>query len=130
VDLGIIPVADDYDAWAAANFGSSTHPDAARSADPDGDGLNNEGEHAAGTDPNDPDSALRVLALEVQSPTQAVIGWQSAPSRSYIIEFASAPEGPWSPLGGAVASGGDVTEAALNLPAGESLQFYRVRIAP
>jgi hypothetical protein len=130
VDLGIIPVADDYDAWAAANFGSSTDPNAARTADPDGDGLNNEGEHAAGTDPNDPDSVLQVLVLEVQSPTQAVIGWQSAPSRSYIIEFAPSPEGPWGALGGAVASAGDVTQAALNLPLGENLRFYRVRIAP
>ncbi len=131
VDLAIIPLADDYDSWATANFGNSNLPEAARTADPDGDGLNNEGEHAAGTDPNDPASALRLLTLTVQGQTlQAVLDWQSAPSRSYIIEVAPDPQGPWTALGSAVPSEGATTQTTLSLTSGEPLKFYRIRLGP
>jgi len=131
VDLGIIPLADDYATWAAANFGNANLPEAARTADPDGDGLNNEGEYAAGTDPKDPSSALRVLTLTVQSQTlQAVLGWQSASSHSYIIEFAPRPDGPWGALGPALPSAGNTTQTSINLLSGEPKGFYRIRLAP
>jgi hypothetical protein len=130
-DLAIVPPASDYEIWAAAIFGSASLPEAARTADPDGDGLNNEGEHAAGTDPKDPSSALRILTLSVQSqPPQAVLGWQSASSRSYIIEFASDPDGPWEALGPAVPNAGNTTQASINLLSGEPKGFYRIRLAP
>jgi hypothetical protein len=129
VDLGIIPVGDDYDSWAAANFGNAGLPQAARTADPDGDGLNNEGEHAAGTDPNDAESALRILALTIDGDAQeAVLGWQSAPTRSYVIEVAADPEGPWNSLGSGVPSAGGNTQTSLNLQTGEPVRFYRVRL--
>jgi hypothetical protein len=129
VDLAIIPIACDYDCWAAGYFPNPSLPEAARTADPDGDGLNNEGEHAAGTDPKDASSVLRILALTIQSqPLQAVLGWQSASSRSYIIEFASDPDGPWSALGPAVPSAGNTTQTGINLLSGEPKRFYRVRL--
>lgn len=130
VDLAIIPLADDYDSWAAGFFGSASLPQAARTADPDGDGLNNEGEHAAGTDPTKSSSALRILALTVQSPTLAVLGWESASTRSYIIEFADDPDGPWAPLGPSVPSAGTNTQTSINLLSGEPKGFYRIRLAP
>lgn len=131
VDLAIVPPVDDYEAWAAAIFGSATLPDAARTADPDGDGLNNEDEFAAGTDPKDPSSTLRILTLTVQSESpQALLTWQSAASRNYRIEFAASPEGPWSALEPAVPSAGVITQAGLDLSAGELKQFYRIRLAP
>jgi hypothetical protein len=131
VDLGIVPLANDYDSWAAAIFGSASLPRAARTADPDGDGLNNAGEHAAGTDPTDPSSSLRILALTVRTqPPQAVLGWQSASDHSYIIETATDPEGPWTALGSAVPSAGVNTQASFNLPAGQSMRLYRIRLEP
>ena len=130
VDLGIIPLASDYEIWAAAHFGSASLPQAARTADPDGDGLNNEGEYAAGTDPNLESSSLRILALTVQSPTQAFLGWESTTARSYIIEFAAGPEGPWGPLGGAVPSAGGTTQTSISLLSGGAKGFYRIRLAP
>jgi hypothetical protein len=131
VDLGIVPVTEDYDTWAARIFGSASLPDAARSADPDGDGMNNLSEHAAGTDPKDPNSALRILTLVVQSqPPQALLGWQSASSRSYIIETAPGPDGPWSDLGSAVPSAGAATQTSINLASGDPKRFYRIRLAP
>ena len=93
--------------------------------------MRNQAEHAAGTDPKDRNSALRILTLVVQTqPPQALLGWQSASSRSYIIETAPAPEGPWSDLGAAVPSAGAATQTSINLATGESNRFYRVRLAP
>jgi hypothetical protein len=131
VDLGIIPVPDDYDAWAVANFGSASLPQAARTADPDGDGMNNAAEHAAGTNPNDPSSALKILALTVQSsPLRAVLGWQSASNHSYVVETATDPLGPWSPLGSAIPSAGAATQATLDLAGVGPKRFYRIKLAP
>lgn len=130
VDLGIIPVANDYDAWAISHFGSATSPDALRTADPDGDGMNNGAEFAAGTNPKDAGSLLRILALSVEGqPPRAVLGWQSASSKNYVIEAATAPQGPWSPLGPTVPSGGPATQASFDLAPATPSVFYRVRLA-
>jgi hypothetical protein len=131
VDLAIVPVVEDYLTWATRIFGNPALPEAAPTADPDGDGMRNQAEHAAGTDPKDRNSALRILTLVVQTqPPQALLGWQSASSRSYIIETAPGPEGPWSDLGAAVPSAGAATQTSINLATGESNRFYRVRLAP
>jgi hypothetical protein len=131
VDLAIIPMIEDYDTWAARIFGGAGLPEAARTADPDGDGFNNAAEHAAGTNPKDAASALRILTLALQTqPLQAVLGWQSASSRSYIIEAAPGPDGPWGALGPAVPSAGDTTQTSLSLLSGEPKRFYRIRLAP
>src|ERR1044071_8653745 len=131
VDLAITPLVNDYDSWAAAIFGSASLPEAARTADPDGDGLDNEGEYAAGTDPTDAGAVFRILTLTVQSQTlQASLAWESASSRSYVIEFASSPDGPWSALGPALPSAGNTTQTTINLQSTDPKRFYRVRLAP
>jgi hypothetical protein len=130
-DLGIVPVLEDYDTWAARFFGSVGLPQAARTADPDGDGMTNEAEHAAGTDPTDPNSALRILALQILGqPPQASIQWRSAADRTYIIESAAAPQGPWTGVGSLVPTEGAQTDTAITVPPGEPQLFYRVRLAP
>jgi hypothetical protein len=131
VDLGIVPVGDSYDAWAVAHFGSASAPQAARTADPDGDGFNNAAEFAAGTDPNDASSALRILRLTVQTqPPGAVLTWESTAKHNYIVEAATDPDGPWGGPGTAVASAGATTQTTINFSGGDTNRFYRVRIAP
>jgi hypothetical protein len=130
-DLSIVPPLDDYDTWATSIFGSPTHPDAARDADPDGDGFTNDGEHAAGTDPLDPDSLLRVLTLTLAEDNSiATVGWQSVPTKNYIIEFASRVDGPWSEVGGTTPGAGQTTETTVTLSPPQPAQYYRVRVAP
>jgi hypothetical protein len=129
VDLAIVPPADDYATWAAAMFGNANLPQAARTADPDGDGLTNEAEFLAGTDPNSAGSALRILTLGVQGATQQlVLSWESVSGHNYIIEVASDPEGPWNSLGAQVPGAGATTQANLNVAPGETSNFYRVRL--
>lgn len=132
VDLGITPSAEtDYDAWAVGFFGSATAPDAARTADPDDDGLTNAGEFAAGTDPKDSASVFQVLTLVVQDETlEASIEWRSAAGRTYIVEYAPAPNGPWESVGSPMPSEGATTQVALTLPDGVRNGLFRVRLAP
>src|SRR5260221_1143050 len=73
VDLTITPPPDSYDAWAIGIFGSLGNPDAARTADPDHDGMNNYQEFLAGTDPKSARSAFRILTPSIW-PTQTTAG--------------------------------------------------------
>lgn len=56
------------------------------SDDKDGDGVNNSGEQAAGTDPTDENSLLRLRITEGRG--RVVIEWPSAEDRVYTIEGA------------------------------------------
>lgn len=131
VDLAITPGLGSYDTWASSIFGNPNLPEAARTADPDGDGLTNEGEFSAGTDPKDANSALRILELAVggQS-TPTTLGWKSTANRSYFIETAVDPQGPWTALGSPLPSGGATTRAGIAFSGQEPNRFYRVRLAP
>ena len=131
VDLAIIPVIEDYNTWATRIFGDPNLPAAAPTADPDGDGMNNLNEYLAGTDPKDPTSALRILQLTIQSqPPQALLDWRSATNRSYIIETAADPEGPWNGFGAPIPGAGATTQVRIDSTASESQRFYRIRLAP
>jgi len=94
-----------FAAWQAANFpGGSSNADAAPSADPDGDGLNNLGEYAHGTNPNvanqspiladlvtiGPDRFLRVTVPKNPAATDITITVEASPD----IQPAN-----WSPSG-------------------------------
>lgn len=71
-------------AWLLSNFGT-TNVNA--NADPDGDGMSNEQEYLAGTDPNNPNSNLQITS-ESFAPggTSANLTWNSVPSRYYVIQ--------------------------------------------
>ncbi|MCI0541867.1 MAG: thrombospondin type 3 repeat-containing protein [Verrucomicrobiales bacterium] len=131
VDLAINPPTDPYEVWAAGFFGNATIPNAARMADPDGDGLTNEQEYLAGTNPTEAASSLRLLTISVNpGQNQVTIGWQSASNKNYLIETASAVAGPWAEAGSPVSSAGSTTQISLNRAPASDQQYYRVRIAP
>jgi hypothetical protein len=73
-------------AWLLENF-STTAVQA--SADPDGDGMSTAQEYWAGTDPNDPASALRITQItrDVPRPGYTRLRWNSVPTRLYAVEL-------------------------------------------
>lgn len=131
VDLAILPAADDYEAWAAGFFGDPNLPEAARDADPDGDGLTNEEEFAAGTDPTDPESVLRLLTLTFDPAGQdATLEWQSVAGKQYMIQSATNANGPWADVGSAVAGSAEATQTQIGVAPGTPRSFFRVRLVP
>ena len=128
VDLAITPIIETYEQWAARIFGSG-HPNGAPGADPDGDGMSNQGEYTAGTDPRSATSALRLLSILV-SPTQTTLGWQSVADKQYVLEVASNLNGPWTDISSTRAST-STTELNVSRNPSDTQQFYRVRaLAP
>jgi hypothetical protein len=64
--------------------------------DPDGDGVPNGAEMAAGTDPTDPLSALRMLSIQLQEGGVRVEGqFSSVPGRWYWVESTGNLTGSW-----------------------------------
>ena len=89
-----------YDDWAAEHFTAEELADPAlsgRGADPDGDGLTNEQEFLAGTDPNDADSVLQITGVRRVEGGLA-LQWKSVPGRFYKIAVSDSLFGPFLPL--------------------------------
>jgi hypothetical protein len=118
------------DWWENLHFAQLTGTDPG--ADPDGDGMNNLQEFIAGTDPVDPTSLLRIVAIE-KSPgnPQFTLTWTSVPGKVYQISRSpSLAEGSWledlpdsriqAAEDGHVSSYTDTTAATR--------RFYRVRV--
>lgn len=126
VDLSIIPIVETYEQWATRIFGGSGLPAASPSADPDHDGLTNAGEYAAGTNPLDASSALRVLQIAITA-NQATVGWQSVASKQYVLESATNVAGPWSNAASVLALTSSA-QASVARTAASPRVFYRVRV--
>ena len=79
-----------YEAWRQTQFDSTSLTNSAISgatADPDHDGLNNEQEYWAGTDPNSAASCLVIYALTNNPalPGEFVVSWQSVTGKTYSV---------------------------------------------
>lgn len=82
-----------YEAWQHAYFSAAQLTNAAvsgNSADPDRDGMNNEQEYRAGTDPTNALSALGFDQYEIDNLKSGImIRWQSATGRLYTVQAAT-----------------------------------------
>jgi len=127
VDLAIVPTTETYDQWATRIFGSAGQPSASPNADPDHDGLNNAGEFAAGTNPLDGSSALRLVQVAITG-NQATVSWASVANKQYVLEAATNPTGPWTDAASVLATNPS-TQATIARTPGDARRFYRVRVA-
>ena len=117
-----------YDDWAAANFTAEELADPAiggRAADPDGDGLTNEQEFLAGTDPKSADSVLQI------SDVQRVAGgfdlrWKTVPGRFYKIAVADSPFGPFLPLEGSILATDSTGRATVESDFSDRQMYFQV----
>ncbi len=95
-------------------------------ADSDGDGASDPQEYAAGTDPRDPSSRLRVTRFSTEGGN--VLEWNSIPGRSYVIE-GSADLLDWAPIPDiAVRTASGPLSSATLAPESGDRRFYRVRV--
>ena len=129
-----------FEQWQLAHFGCSGCPQAAASADPDGDGLNNQAEFLAGTDPNNSGSALRIISATKAANDITVI-WSTVGGHTNIVQSTGGePDGSYSTNNFADIAGsltivpgsGDTTASyvdvggATNVPS----RYYRIRLVP
>ena len=128
VDLAILPISETYEQWATRIFGGSGQPSAGPNADPDQDGFNNAAEFAAGTNPLDPSSALRLLQVAITG-NQATVSWSSVANKQYVLEAATNVSGPWSEAASLLATNPSTQTTVARNP-GDPRTFYRVRVAP
>lgn len=80
-----LPNRQTYDQWRTALFASGTSPQGAATADPDGDGSNNQAEFLAGTNPLSGASRLR-SSVSLNGP-QASFSLDLPANRSAVIEY-------------------------------------------
>src|SRR5207247_9525184 len=113
------------DSWEIANGLNPNDPTGVNGAngDPDNDGFTNLQEYLAGTDPHNAQSYLR---LQIVSIGPVRLQFIAQANRSYTIEYAPSPAGPWNRLidFGAVNSTQTqhVTDASVN-----AMRYYRIR---
>lgn len=97
-------------------------------ADADGDGFSHAQEFAAGTDPNNSASALRVTQI-ADSGNDFVISFDSVADKSYELPRSDDLAGGWMPLTNVMAAG-SLTFVTDPGGASQPQRFYRVRLLP
>jgi hypothetical protein len=131
VDLTVsLPIVIDFNGlsvdWELSHFGrTGIDP----SADPDGDGMSNLAEYQAGTDPNDPNSALRLTDI---TPVQGGIRleWQSANYKTYTLQRSSDAPGPYLDIQTGIAAAAPTNTWLDATALGPGPYFYRLRLEP
>lgn len=135
-------VLNPFQTWQQQHFGCTFCSQAAAGADPDGDGLSNEAEYLAGTDPNSSASALKILSVANLGTNgqDGVIEWATSGGHTNAVQATAGElDGSYSTNGFADISGpiiiqgsGDQTTnytdvgGATNSPS----RYYRIRLVP
>jgi len=118
------------DEWELA-FGLNHLLDDAKN-DPDDDGANNTHEYLAGTIPNNPESYLQLrFAIGHAKKTEILFTMQKG--RSYSLEFANSPTGPWTAMSTNLFSiATEVNEETKRIPIdirrNKNKSFYRLKV--
>jgi autotransporter-associated beta strand protein len=117
--------------WRQTNFGTTSNSgNAADSADPDADGMTNASEYMAGTDPQNPASALRVNSIATNA-NDVAMSFPSVAGKTYRLERSETLQnGSWLPVQENIAgTGGDLQVVD---PGGmaETKRFYRLVVVP
>jgi hypothetical protein len=123
---------DPYLAWTAGYFPDPNSPDAAKSADPDHDGFTNEQELAAGTDPLNGGSSLRVGNLSrAANGSTFTLSWASVPGKTYQVETSQGLQAnQWTSVGDPITANGSTSAHTVPTAPVESGRFFRVKVLP
>jgi len=118
------------DSWQMRYFMTAESPNAAPGLDPDGDGVSNAMEYLAGTNPTDPNSALRITAFAVWRTDQLFqLEFPSLTERYYQVQRTSDLANPdWKGFTNAVFGTGALLPVAGPAADGSPNMFYRVQL--
>ncbi|MEO7101043.1 MAG: autotransporter-associated beta strand repeat-containing protein, partial [Luteolibacter sp.] len=113
--------------WRSTYFGTTANSgNAADSADPDGDGMTNAQEFAAGTDPTNAASVLKVTNLAV-SGNDFIVSFSTVSGKTYRVERSDTLEaGSWTTVQGNIAGTGGTVQVTDPGVATQSKRFYRI----
>ena len=122
--LDVNPADGIPDIWALRYSAGALSP----TADTDGDGQKNSAEAAAGTNPSQPGSVIRITSVTADA-NGVHLTFPTEQGKRYQIQTATALIGPtWVDLGTPLAPDGSGTLTATNNAAGATSLFYRVRV--
>jgi PKD repeat protein len=133
------PIPNPPEAWQMQYFGCTDCPQAAGTADPDGDGQNNLAEFLAGTDPTNSASAFCITGV-AQEGDDVRITWTTAGGRTNTVQGAAGD----APGSYATTNFIDISELMIITGSGDATtnfvdvggatngaaRFYRVRLVP
>lgn len=118
-----------YSAWRLARFGSAVTPHGAPDIDADGDGVSNEMEYLALTDPLD-GTSFPELTLSMMG-AGPVVSFPPLPNRSVLIERSADLQNwvPWEASGNdGIPRNPSVVSPMLTAPSNGLQEFFRLRI--
>lgn len=99
--------------------------------DQDGDGMTNEQEQLAGTNPFSQSSALKVTTSSRPSTTSFNVVWSSVPGKIYRVQASTTlAANSFTDISGDIPASAGVTTSYLDTSAGGARKFYRVRVVP
>ncbi len=131
--LKIRPAILDYnfdgldDVFQRTYFPLFTASNAAPTADPDGDGMNNLAEYIAGTNPTNAASVFKLLS-PTNSPGGTAVRWLSVAGKSYqVFSRTNLLTGSWGSNGPVVTATGTNTQY-LDAGGTNGVRFYRVQV--
>lgn len=111
------------DAWERVYFTDLSHSAA---EDADRDGSPNVAEFEAGTNPADPDSALRISGLAPQPGNGLRLSWTTVSGKTYRLQYKDTlADARWTDLAGDVTSSGPLAEIDVS-SAEQDCRYYRV----
>jgi hypothetical protein len=116
------------DAWMMHYFGHPTglaSDSSLAQDDADGDGLSNLAEFLAGTDPTNPESALRAqISVQVSASKSVTLNWPTVPGKNYRTQFKNnLSDASWLDTSGATVVG---QQGTFTVPVDQPGRFYRV----
>jgi hypothetical protein len=95
--------------------------------DSDHDGMNNWQEWVCGTDPTDPQSALRMISA-TPSPTNVTVTWQSVAGANYFLQRSGDLRSPFTLLATSITGQASTTSYTDTSITGRGPFFYRVGV--